>query len=173
LERYRTLPDYYGAAWKLRRTFESTHASRVASWFFDQAGRGAVRTMGTRLQNILVASATVSVLRSLYGEKIRILVLATAPERLGEWRRGFQDCLGLTRDNFGPEKGVVLFEDPEPLAIKGDRLVTEELMPLIIIDEAEEFISVDLLRFPLVIAFGRDPDAKVSYRDRDRDFRDW
>ncbi|CAN1208970.1 DUF3086 domain-containing protein [Tumidithrix helvetica PCC 7403] len=175
LERYRTLPDYYGPAWKLRRTFESSHADRVANWFFAQAGRGAIRTMGTRLQNILVASATVSVLRSLYGEKIRVLILATAPERLGEWRRGFQDCLGLSRDNFGPEKGVVLFEDPDPLALKGDRLVTEELMPLIIIDEAEEFISVDLLRFPLVIAFGRDPDAKPSYssRDRDRDFRDW
>ncbi|AFY72179.1 Protein of unknown function (DUF3086) [Synechococcus sp. PCC 7502] len=169
LERYRTLPDYYGPTWKLRRTFEATHAERVSNWFFAQAGRGAIRTMGTRLQNILVAAAAVSILRSLYGDKIRVLILATSPERLGEWRRGFQDCLGLNRENFGPEKGVVLFEDPDPLCLKGDRLTTEGQMPLIIIDEAEESISIDTLRFPLLLAFGRDPAAKNTYF-RDRDF---
>lgn len=169
LERYRTLPDYYGPAWKLRRTFEASHADRVSTWFFNQAGRGAVRSMGTRLQNILVAAAAVSVLRSLYGEQVRVLILATAPERLGEWRRGFQDCLGINRDNFGPEKGVVLFEAPEPLCSKGDRLTTDGLMPLIIIDEAEETIAVDMLRFPLLLGFGRDPAAKNTYF-RERDF---
>ncbi len=169
LERYRTLPDYYGPAWKLRRTFEASHADRVSNWFFAQAGRGAVRTMGTRLQNILVASASVSILRSLYGDKVRVLILATSPERLGEWRRGFQDCLGINRENFGPEKGIVLFEDSEPLCLKGDRLVTEGQMPLILIDEAEESISVDMLRFPLLLAFGRDPLAKNTYF-RERDF---
>jgi phage host-nuclease inhibitor protein Gam len=177
LERYRTLPDYYGPPWKLRRTFEQTHADRVSSWFLEQAGRGAIRSMGTRLQNILVAAAAVSVLRVLYADKVRVLILATSPERLGEWRRGFQDCLGIGRDNFGPEKGVVLFEDPDPLSLKGDRLVSDGLMPLVIIDEAEEFISVDLLRFPLVLAYGRDPLAKPTYssrdRDKDRDFRDF
>jgi len=172
LERYRTLPDYYGAAWKLRRTFETSHADRVSSWFFSQAGRGAIRSMGTRLQNILVAAATVSVLRSLYGDKIRVLILATSPERLGEWRRGFQDCLGINRENFGPEKGVVLFEDPEPLCMKGDRLTTEGMMPLVIIDEAEEAVAVDMLRFPLLLAYGRDPQAKNAYT-RDREFRDF
>jgi hypothetical protein len=169
LERYRTLPDYYGPAWKLRRTFEASHADRVSNWFFAQAGRGAVRTMGTRLQNILVASAAVSILRSLYGDKVRVLILATSPERLGEWRRGFQDCLGINRENFGPEKGIVLFEDPDPLCLKGDRLTTEGQMPLIIIDEAEESISVDMLRFPLLLGFGRDPAAKNTYF-RERDF---
>lgn len=169
LERYRTLPDYYGPAWKLRRTFEASHADRVSTWFFNQAGRGAVRSMGTRLQNILVAAAAVSVLRSLYGDQVRVLILATSPERLGEWRRGFQDCLGINRDNFGPEKGVVLFEDPEPLCSKGDRLTTDGLMPLIIIDEAEETIAVDMLRFPLLLGFGRDPLAKNTYF-RERDF---
>jgi hypothetical protein len=175
LERYRTLPDYYGPPWKLRRTFEQVHADRVSNWFLAQAGRGAIRSMGTRLQNILVAAAVVSVLRVLYADKVRVLVLATSPERLGEWRRGFQDCLGIGRDNFGPEKGVVLFEDPDPLSLKGDRLVSEGLTPLVIIDEAEEYISVDLLRFPLILAYGRDPQTKPSYssRDRDRDFRDF
>jgi Protein of unknown function (DUF3086) len=175
LERYRTLPDYYGPPWKLRRTFEQTHAERVSNWFLAQAGRGAIRSMGTRLQNILVAAAVVSILRVLYSDKVRVLVLATSPERLGEWRRGFQDCLGISRDNFGPEKGVVLFEDPEPLSLKGDRLVSDGLMPLVIVDEAEEYIAVDLLRFPLILAYGRDPLAKpsYSYRERDRDFRDF
>ncbi|MFN9859639.1 MAG: DUF3086 domain-containing protein, partial [Pseudanabaena sp.] len=131
LERYRTLPDYYGPAWKLRRTFEQVHADRVSKWFFEQSGRGAIRTMGTRLQNILVTSAAISVLKAIYGEKLRVLVLATSPERLGEWRRGFQDCLGLTREHFGSDKGIALFEDPEPLATKGDRLVKEGFSPLV------------------------------------------
>jgi Protein of unknown function (DUF3086) len=171
LERYRTMPDYYGPVWKLRRTFEASHSDRVSQWFFDQAGRGAIRTMGTRLQNILVAAAATSILRSLYGEKLRVLILATSPERLGEWRRGFQDCLGINREQFGPEKGVVLFEDADPLTLKGDRLMQEKAMPLVIIDEAEEFIAVDLMRFPLLIAFGRDPQAKSVYASRDRDYR--
>ncbi|MFN5838227.1 MAG: DUF3086 domain-containing protein, partial [Pseudanabaena sp.] len=132
LERYRTLPDYYGPAWKLRRTFEQVHADRVSKWFFEQSGRGAIRTMGTRLQNILVTSAAISVLKAIYGEKLRVLVLATSPERLGEWRRGFQDCLGLTREHFGSDKGIALFEDPEPLATKGDRLVKEGFSPLVV-----------------------------------------
>jgi hypothetical protein len=171
LERYRTLPDYYGAAWKLRRTFEQVHADRVAKWFFEQSGRGAIRTMGTRLQNILVTSAAISVLKAVYGEKLRVLVLATSPERLGEWRRGFQDCLGLTREHFGSDKGIALFEDAEPMAVKGDRLVKEGLSPLVIIDESEELISVDLLRFPLLIAFGGaaepKPAAPSNYMNRD------
>ena len=171
LDRYRTLPDYYGPAWKLRRTFEQVHADRVSKWFFEQSGRGAIRTMGTRLQNILVTSAAISVLKSVYGESLRILVLATSPERLGEWRRGFQDCLGLTREHFGSDKGIALFEDPEPMAVKGDRMVKEGLKPLVIIDESEELISVDLLRFPLLIAFGGAPDVKTSapsaYMNRD------
>jgi hypothetical protein len=171
LERYRTLPDYYGPAWKLRRTFEQVHADRVSKWFFEQSGRGAIRTMGTRLQNILVTSAAISVLKAVYGEKLRVLVLATSPERLGEWRRGFQDCLGLTREHFGSDKGIALFEDPEPLATKGDRLVKEGLRPLVIIDESEELISVDLLRFPLLIAFGGAPETKTgapsAYINRD------
>ncbi|MFM7601355.1 MAG: DUF3086 domain-containing protein [Pseudanabaena sp.] len=171
LDRYRTLPDYYGPAWKLRRTFEQVHADRVSKWFFEQSGRGAIRTMGTRLQNILVTSASISVLKAIYGEKLRVLVLATSPERLGEWRRGFQDCLGLTREHFGSDKGIALFEDPEPLATKGDRLVKEGLNPLVVIDESEEMISVDLLRFPLLIAFGGAPEAKPAapsaYMNRD------
>ncbi|SRR5579883_2465878 len=157
LDQYRNQPDYYGPPWQLRRTFEPVHADRVSNWFFTQGGRGAVRTMGSRLQNILVASATISILYMLYGDRLRALVLAQSPERLGEWRRGLQDCLGITRSEFGPERGVGLFEDPYPLTQKADRLVKDGLMPLVIIDETEDQISLSLLQFPLWLAFAPNP----------------
>jgi hypothetical protein len=157
LDQYRTLPDYYGPPWQLRRTFEPVHAERVSNWFFTQGGRGALKTMGSRLQNILVGSATISVLRTLYGERVRTLILANTPERLGEWRRGLQDCLGISRGDFGPEQGVVLFEEPAALVQKADRLLTQKQLPLIIIDETEDEISLSLLQFPLWLAFAPDP----------------
>lgn len=159
LDQYRSSPDYYGAPWQLRRTFEPIHAKRVSNWFFTQGGRGALRTMGSRLQNILIASATISVLRNLYGNRLRTLVLANTPERLGEWRRGLQDCLGIDRRDFGPEQGIVLFEEPEVLSQKAERLVKEGRLPLIIIDDMEDKISLSLLQFPLWLAFAPDPQT--------------
>lgn len=163
LDQYRTFPDYYGPPWQLRRTFEPIHAERVQQWFFQQGGRGAIRELGSRLQNILIASAVISVLRAMYGDRVRTLVLASTPERLGEWRRGLQDCLGISRSDFGPERGVVLFEDSEPLAIKAERLVEDQQLPLIIIDEARNQISLSLLEFPLWLAFAPDPKQASSY----------
>ncbi|MFE1746348.1 DUF3086 domain-containing protein [Coleofasciculus sp. H7-2] len=157
LDQYRTRPDYYGPPWQLRRTFEPVHAERVANWFFAQGGRGALRTMGSRLQNILIASSVISVLSTLYGDRVRALLLANSPERLGEWRRGLQDCLGISRADFGPEQGIVLFESPEAVVQKAERLVKERQMPLIIIDETEEQINLSLLQFPLWLAFAPDP----------------
>ncbi|MGI0487991.1 DUF3086 domain-containing protein [Pantanalinema rosaneae CENA516] len=159
LDQYRNRPDYYGPAWQLRRTFEPVHAERVSNWFFTQGGRGAIRTMGSRLQNILIASAIVSVLWSLYEDRLRVLVLAQSPERLGEWRRGLQDCLGVTRSDFGPDRGVALFEDPEVLAQKADRLVKDGFMPLILVDETEDQISLSMLQFPLWLAFAPNPQT--------------
>ena len=163
LDQYRTLPDYYGPPWQLRRTFEPIHAERVESWFFSQGGRGAIRTMGSRLQNILIASAVISVLYSLYGDRCRTLVLADTPERLGEWRRGLQDCLGISRGDFGPNRGIVMFEAPEALVQRADRLVEQKLLPLVIIDETEEQIELSLLQFPLWLAFAPDPQQMSSY----------
>ncbi|WP_297089240.1 DUF3086 domain-containing protein [Thermoleptolyngbya sp. C42_A2020_037] len=163
LEQYRTSPDYYGPAWQLRRTFEPVHAERVANWFFTQGGRGATRTMGSRLQNILVASAIISILRKLYGPKVRTLILADTPERLGEWRRGLQDCLGISRADFGADQGVVLFEAPEPLAQRADRLLKQKQLPLIIMDESEDVVNLSLLQFPLWIAFASDPTRPMVY----------
>jgi len=89
---------------------------------------------------------------------VRTLVLANSPERLGEWRRGLQDCLGISRNDFGSEQGIVLFEAPEPLAQRADRLVKRGQLPLIIIDEAEDQISLSLLQFPLWLAIAGDPN---------------
>ncbi|XLQ12195.1 MAG: DUF3086 domain-containing protein [cyanobacterium endosymbiont of Epithemia adnata isolate EadnSB Bon19] len=156
LEQYRNNPDYYGYPWQLRRTFEPIHAERVQTWFFSQGGRGAILSMGTRLQNILIASAIISVLNSLHGDRSRFLILANSPERLGEWRRGLQDCLGISRSDFGPEKGVVLFESPDALVLKTERLLEDKQIPLIIIDETEQQINLSLLQFPLLLAFAPD-----------------
>lgn len=164
LDQYRTSPDYYGPMWQLRRTFEPIHAERVSNWFFTQGGRGALRTMGSRLQNILIASAVISVLREVYGDRVRSLILADSPERLGEWRRGLQDCLGISRTDFGADQGIVLFEAPEPLVQRADRLVKQKQLPLIIIDESEDLINLSLLQFPLWLAFAADPaNPSVMY----------
>jgi hypothetical protein len=159
IELFRNEPDYYGPAWKLRRTFESIHAERINEWFFTQGGRGAVRTVGSRLQNILVASAAISILYNLYGERLRPLILANSPERLGEWRRGLQDCLGVGKNDFGADRGLTLFELPEPLSQRAERIQKDGKLPLIIIDETEEFINLSVLQFPLWIAFAPNPQS--------------
>ncbi|MFB2919152.1 DUF3086 domain-containing protein [Aerosakkonema funiforme] len=168
LDQYRTRPDYYGPPWQLRRTFEPIHAERASYWFFTQGGKGALRSMGSRLQNILVASSIISVLRSQYHDRLRTLILANTPERLGEWRRGLQDCLGISRGDFGPERGITLFEAPEALAMKAERLVKEGQMPLIVIDETEDLISLSVLQFPLWLAFAPDPQSPSYSLERDR-----
>lgn len=167
LDQYRKMPDYYGPPWQLRRTFEPIHAERVSNWFFSQGGRGALRTMGSRLQNILLASAAISVSRTLYGDRLRTLILANTPERLGEWRRGLQDCLGISRGDFGPERGVVLFEEAPALVQKADRLLTQRQLPLIIIDETEDQINLSLLQFPLWLAFAPEPQQLSNNPERE------
>lgn len=157
LDQYRTSPDYYGPPWQLRRTFEPIHADRVSNWFFRQGGRGAIRSLGGRTQNILVASAVVSILNYFYGEQLSALILANNPERLGEWRRGLQDCLGIARSDFGPNRGIALFEDPYPLAQRADRILRSGNLPLIIIDESEAAIDLSVLQFPIWLAFALDP----------------
>jgi Protein of unknown function (DUF3086) len=168
LEQYRTNPNYYGPSWQLRRTFEPIHAGRVAKWFFSLGGRGAVRTLGTRLQNILVASAVISILNELYGDRLHALILANAPERLGDWRRGLQDCLGVERADFGPDQGIGLFESPESLAQKADRLIKDDAIPLILLDDSEETVSLSVLQFPLWLAFVPEPQLR-----RERQQNDW
>lgn len=157
LDQYRTRPDYYGPPWQLRRTFEPIHADRVVNWFFNQGGRGAVKSMGSRLQNVLVASAAISCLHTLYDRRLCVLVLATTPERLGEWRRWLQDCLGIARADFGTNRGVMLFEASEPMAQRAERLLDSGRIPFLIMDEAEEKVSLSLLQYPLWLGFAPDP----------------
>lgn len=148
LEQYRTRPDYYGPPWQLRRTFEPVHAERIENWFFTLGGRGAILSLDSRLQNILVGSAAIAILNQLYGDRCRALILAATPERLGEWRRGLQDCLGISRSDFGPDRGIVLFESANALIQRAERLVGDRQMPLVLVDETEEQIDLALLQFP-------------------------
>ncbi len=157
LDQYRTRPDYYGPPWQLRRTFEPVHADRISNWFFTQAGRGAVKSMGSRLQNVLVASAAISCLYSIYDRRLCVLVLATTPERLGEWRRWLQDCLGIARADFGTNRGVMLFEASEPMTQRAERLMDSGRIPFLVMDEAEDKVSLSLLQFPLWLGFAPDP----------------
>jgi hypothetical protein len=159
LEIFRSEPDYYGPPWKLRRTFEKAPSDAVEAWFFQQGGRGSIRTLGSRLQNILITSAVISILYNLYGSKLRPMILVNGPERLGEWRRGLQDCLGVTRNDFGGDRGLLLFEYAEPIVQRADRLQKEGNLPLIIIDETEELINLSLLQYPLWLAFVPNPQS--------------
>ncbi len=157
LDQYRTRPDYYGPPWQLRRTFEPIHGDRATNWFFNQGGRGSVKSMGSRLQNVLVASAAISCLHAIYNQRLCVLVLATTPERLGEWRRWLQDCLGIARADFGTDRGVMLFEASEPMSQRAERLLDSGRVPFLIMDEAEDKVSLSLLQFPLWLGFAPDP----------------
>jgi hypothetical protein len=164
IEQFRSAPNYYGPPWQLRRTFEPIHAERVHDWFFKFGGRGALPALDSRLQNILVSSATISIMRNLYGERFRALILANSPERLGDWRRGLQDCLGVGRADFGPERGIVLFEAPESLSQKADRLLKEDCIPLILMDDSDDVVSLTILNFPFWLVFAPNPQARRDSR---------
>ena len=94
----------------------------------------------------------------MYGEQFQTLVLASQPERLGEWRRCLQDALGLSREDFGPNSGIVLFERSDGLIERADRLEERGELPLIIIDAAEINVEIPILQFPIWLAFAGNPD---------------
>ena len=150
-------PDFSADPWRLRRTLEAEGTALLEDWFLQQGGRGAQPSRGTRHRNVVVASAAVAILGDLYGERFQTLVLASRPERLGEWRRGLQDCLGLSREDFGPNSGIVLFERPEALVERADRLEEQNELPFIVIDAAERAIEIPILQFPLWLAFAGTP----------------
>jgi len=150
-------PDFYADAWKLRRTLEPSGAALLDDWFLSQGGRGAQPSSGSRNRNALMAAAAIAILGELYGERFQTLVLAGQPERLGEWRRGLQDCLGLSREDFGPSSGIVLFERPDALIERADRLEERGELPFIVIDAAEVAVDIPILQFPLWLAFAGSP----------------
>ncbi len=158
LKTYSGQPDFYADPWKLRRTLEPAGAALLDDWFLGQGGRGAQPSSGSRNRNVLIAAAAVAILGELYGDRFQTLVLAGQPERLGEWRRGLQDCLGLSRDDFGPSSGIVLFERSEAVIERADRLEERGELPFIVIDAAERVVDIPLLQFPLWLAFAASPD---------------
>ncbi len=157
LEQFLDQPDFYADPWKLRRSLDSKDIELLEDWFFSMGGRGAQPSRGSRSKNVLVSAALISVLGELYGDRFQTLILASQPERLGEWRRGLQDALGLERDDFGPNSGIVLFERANGLLERADRLEERGDVPLILIDAAEQCVDVPILQFPLWLAFAADP----------------
>jgi hypothetical protein len=165
LERFQAQPDFYADPWKLRRSLEREGAALLSDWFLSQGGRGAQPSSGSRSRNALIAAAAVALLGELYGERFQTLVLASQPERLGEWRRGLQDCLGLGREDFGPNSGIVLFERADALIERADRLEERGELPFIVIDAAERAVEIPVLQFPLWLAFAAGPDELIDEQD--------
>jgi len=146
-------PDFYADPWQLRRTLEPSGAALLDDWFLGQGGRGAQPSCGSRSRNALVTAAAIAILGEIYGERFQTLVLASKPERLGEWRRGLQDCLGLSREDFGPSSGIVLFERADALVERADRLEERGELPFIVVDAGEPVLEIPILQFPLWLVF--------------------
>ena len=146
-------PDFYAEPWKLRRSLDSIDIEILDDWFFNMGGRGALESRGSRQKNVLLSAGLIAILGELYGDQFQTLILASEPERLGEWRRILQDSLGLTREDFGPNSGIVLFERPEGVIERADRLEANNEVPLIIVDASETSVEIPILQFPLWLAF--------------------
>ena len=165
LQRFLQQPDVYADPWSLRRSIDTRDTALHEDWFFNQGGRGAQPSRGSRPRNILVSAALIAIIGELYGAQFQCLVLAGAPERLGEWRRGLQDALGLGREDFGPSSGIVLFERSEALVERADRLEERGEVPLILIDTAERDVAIPVLQFPLWLAFAAGPNERLDDDD--------
>jgi len=165
LQRFLQQPDVYADPWTLRRSIDARDTALLEDWFFNQGGRGAQPSRGSRPRNILVSAALIAIIGELYGDQFQCLVLAGAPERLGEWRRGLQDALGLGREDFGPSSGIVLFERSEALVERADRLEERGEVPLILIDTAEREVAIPVLQFPLWLAFAAGPNERLDDDD--------
>ncbi|KZR90771.1 DUF3086 domain-containing protein [Synechococcus sp. MIT S9508] len=165
LRRFLEQPDFYAEPWKLRRSLDDSDIAVLEDWFFNQGGRGAQASRGNRPRNVLLGAALIAVIGELYGDQFQTLVLAGQPERLGDWRRGLQDALGLGREDFGPSSGIVLFERGDALVERADRLEERGEVPLILIDAAQRVVDIPVLQFPLWLAFAAGPGETYDYED--------
>ena len=163
LRRFLEQPDFYAEPWKLRRSLDESDIALLEDWFFNQGGRGAQASRGSRPRNVLLGAALIAIIGELYGDQFQTLVLAGQPERLGDWRRGLQDALGLGREDFGPSSGIVLFERGDALVERADRLEERGEVPLILIDAAERVVDIPVLQFPLWLAFAAGPGETYDY----------
>ncbi|MFN7898385.1 MAG: DUF3086 domain-containing protein [Synechococcaceae cyanobacterium] len=164
LRRFQGQPDFNADPWRLRRSLDAASVALLEDWFLNQGGRGAQPSRGSRSRNAVVTAAAVAILGDLYGDRFQTLVLAGQPERLGEWRRCLQDALGLSREDFGPNSGIVLFERPEALVERADRLEERGELPFIVIDALERAVEIPVLQFPLWIAYSASPE-EISFED--------
>lgn len=162
LEAFQGQPDFHADPWSLRRSLDREGAALLDDWFLSQGGRGAQPSRGSRSRNALLAAAAIAILGELYGDRFQTLVLAGQPERLGEWRRSLQDCLGLEREDFGPNSGIVLFERADALVDRADRLEERGELPFILVDAAERAVAIPLLQFPLWLAFAASPEERID-----------
>ncbi|OOV34174.1 DUF3086 domain-containing protein [Candidatus Synechococcus spongiarum] len=166
---FQDTPDFYAPPWRLRRHLEVGHGEVLTNWLLQQQGRGAQNSLGSRSRNVLLGAAAVAILTELYGDQLQTLVLASTPERLGQWRRGLQDSLGLTREDFGPNaNGISLFERSDALIERADRLESRDRLPLILVDAAEQVVDIPILQFPLWLAFAAD-GRELAMEDLDGD----
>jgi len=78
-------PDFYAEPWKLRRSLDSSDIEIMDDWFFNMGGRGSLESRGSRQKNALLSAGLISILGELYGDQFQTLILASQPERLGEW----------------------------------------------------------------------------------------
>jgi uncharacterized small protein (DUF1192 family) len=163
LRRFLEQPDFYAEPWKLRRSLDESDIALLEDWFFNQGGRGAQASRGSRPRNVLLGAALIAIIGELYGDQFQTLVLAGQPERLGDWRRGLQDALGLGREDFGPSSGIVLFERGDALVERADRLEERGEVPLILIDASERVVDIPVLQFPLWLAFAAGPGETYDY----------
>ncbi len=163
LRRFLEQPDFYAEPWKMRRSLDDSDIAVLEDWFFNQGGRGAQASRGSRPRNVLLGAALIAVIGELYGDQFQTLVLAGQPERLGDWRRGLQDALGLGREDFGPSSGIVLFERGDALVERADRLEERGEVPLILIDAAQRVVDIPVLQFPLWLAFAAGPGETYDY----------
>jgi len=153
LQQFTREPNFYAEPWKFRRSLDNKDIELLEDWFFSMGGRGAQPSRGNRPKNVLVAAALIAILGELYGDRFQTLVLASQPERLGEWRRGLQDALGLSREDFGPNSGIVLFERADGVIEKADRLEERGDVPFILVDACEQSVDIAILQFPIWLAF--------------------
>tara|TARA_Y100001968_G_scaffold333507_1_gene396781 strand:+ start:2730 stop:3818 length:1089 start_codon:yes stop_codon:yes gene_type:complete len=162
LEQFSREPDFYADPWKFRRSLDKKDIELLQDWFFNMGGRGAQPSRGNRPKNVLVAAALIAILGELYGDRFQTLVLASQPERLGEWRRGLQDALGLSREDFGPNSGIVLFERADGVIENADRLEERGDVPFILVDACEQSVDIAILQFPIWLAFAGSPQEIYS-----------
>ena len=73
LQRFLQQPDVYADPWTLRRSIDARDTALLEDWFFNQGGRGAQPSRGSRPRNILVSAALIAIIGELYSDQFQSL----------------------------------------------------------------------------------------------------